>query len=511
MYLRQAIESIINQSLDFEDNIQIIVVNDGSVDNTEDICLKYKVEYPQNFKYVSTKKCFGSSHARNIGLNEAKGKYINFLDSDDYISRSTFKKVLNFFEKHYDEVDLVSIPIYYFGAKKGAHPLNFKFKKSRVIDLLKEPKNIQLSAPSSFIKAEAIGDLRFDENLKTSEDALFINEILLNRLKIGVVSGAEYHYRKFEAKNSLLDYSTNTKTFYTSRVEHFYFKLLNESKYKYGRILKFVQYVIMYDLQWVFMVKAVDNILSEREISVLFKNLIIILQNIDDTVIINQKNISNQLKAHILFLKYLKDEYINLSNVWGDKKRLIRDILTDDLELNQIFIDIYEIRNDMIYISGVLTTFFNEKGSIFVEANNKFYECKKLQYPQRDKYSLNFKYGYNNNFEVYIPITSKITHIKFKSNFPDFHNLLIEFNRPCRLSNTSKYLLSREYVSRVKYNEITVKPRNFQRVFKNEILTLTSMLREKKQGWKTGVLLRLIYFILLPFFASKRIWIALFG
>ena len=178
-------------------------------------------------------------------------------------------------------------------------------------------------------------------------------------------------------------------------------------------------------------------------------------QNIDDTVIINQKDISNQLKAHILFLKYLKGEYINLSNVWGDKKRLIRDILTDDLELNQIFIDIYEIRNDMIYISGVLTTFFNEKGSIFVEANNKFYECKKLQYPQRDKYSLNFKYGYNNDFEVCIPITSKVTHIKFKSNFPDFHNLLIEFNRPCRLSNTSKYLLSKEYHQEVRLLQYT--------------------------------------------------------
>ena len=139
LYLKKAIDSIINQSLDFEKNIQIIIVNDGSTDNTEDICLKYRVKYPQNIKYVSTKDCFGPAHARNLGLNEAQGKYINFLDSDDYISSNTFRDVYNFFEKHYSEIDVVSIPIYYFGSQKGNHPLNFKFKKTGVADLSKQP------------------------------------------------------------------------------------------------------------------------------------------------------------------------------------------------------------------------------------------------------------------------------------------------------------------------------------------------------------------------------------
>lgn len=505
LYLKKAVDSIINQSLGFEKNIQIIIVNDGSTDNTEEICLKYRVKYPQNIKYISTKSSFGPAHARNQGLKEVQGKYVNFLDSDDFITPNTFKDVYHFFEGHYNEIDIVSIPIYYFGAKKGNHPLNFKFKRTRVVDLIKQPDFIQLSAPSSFFKAEAIKNIKFNVKLQTAEDAFFVNQVLLDKLKLGLVKKGAYYYRKYEAKNSLLDYSSNTKHFYTTRLEYFHFKLIECSKNRYGKVLKFIQYTLMYDLQWLFKIKKVDFVLSYDEIKELYINLIFILQNIGDDVIYNQKNIQNQLKTHIFFLKYLGNDY--LANCDYKYRKQVYDDIIDKLSLNQVFIDIFEIKNDVIYISGFITTFFNKKGKVFAFVNDKIFETKELEYPQRDRFSLNFEYAFNNDFEIYIPITSKNIKIQFKTEANDFKDLEIKFSRPCRLSNTSKYLLSKNHIAKVKGSTITVKPKNWIRVLKNEISTIYTMLRETNQGWRTGVIFRIVYFIVYPFFSSKRIWI----
>ena len=505
LYLKKAVDSIINQSLGFEKNIQIIIVNDGSTDNTEEICLKYRVKYPQNIKYISTKSSFGPAHARNQGLKEVQGKYVNFLDSDDFITPNTFKDVYHFFEGHYNEIDIVSIPIYYFGAKKGNHPLNFKFKRTRVVDLIKQPDFIQLSAPSSFFKAEAIKNIKFNVKLQTAEDAFFVNQVLLDKLKLGLVKKGAYYYRKYEAKNSLLDHSSNTKHFYTTRLEYFHFKLIECSKNRYGKVLKFIQYTLMYDLQGLFKIKKVDFVLSYDEIKELYINLIFILQNIDDDVIYNQKNIQNQLKTHIFFLKYLGNDY--LANCDYKYRKQVYDDIIDKLSLNQVFIDIFEIKNDVIYISGFITTFFNKKGKVFAFVNDKIFETKELEYPQRDRFSLNFEYAFNNDFEIYIPIISKNIKIQFKTEANDFKDLEIKFSRPCRLSNTSKYLLSKNHIAKVKGSTITVKPKNWIRVLKNEISTIYTMLRETNQGWRTGVIFRIVYFIVYPFFSSKRIWI----
>ena len=79
-YLSECIESIINQTLK---EIEIILVNDGSTDNSLEICKYYSKK--DNRIYVIDKKNGGQSSARNRGLNIAKGEYILFVDSDDYI------------------------------------------------------------------------------------------------------------------------------------------------------------------------------------------------------------------------------------------------------------------------------------------------------------------------------------------------------------------------------------------------------------------------------------------
>lgn len=206
-YLEEAIESVINQNIGFEENVQLILVNDGSPDNSEEICLKYKHQYPDNIIYIYQKNK-GQSGARNAGLNKIKGKYTNFLDPDDKLSTNTLTEVFNFFERNFLYVDMVSIPLYYFEAQIGIHG-KYKFMggRNRIISLTTEPHNFVLSSASSFYKSNIIKDKKFDVTMVSSEDGKFNSELYLNNKNIGYVceNNVKYHYRKRKEQTSIVD------------------------------------------------------------------------------------------------------------------------------------------------------------------------------------------------------------------------------------------------------------------------------------------------------------------
>lgn len=90
-YLDKCLNSLVNQTLK---NIEIIVVNDGSPDNSQAIIDKYTAQYPDFVKgYI--KENGGLSDARNYGLQFATGEYIGFVDSDDYVECDMFEKLYN--------------------------------------------------------------------------------------------------------------------------------------------------------------------------------------------------------------------------------------------------------------------------------------------------------------------------------------------------------------------------------------------------------------------------------
>jgi glycosyltransferase involved in cell wall biosynthesis len=99
-YIDKCLDSLVHQTLK---EIEIIVVNDGSPDNSEKIIKNYEKKY-KNIKYF-IKENGGLSDARNYGLKKAKGEYIAFLDSDDYVSFDMYEKMyLKAKEKDYDMV-----------------------------------------------------------------------------------------------------------------------------------------------------------------------------------------------------------------------------------------------------------------------------------------------------------------------------------------------------------------------------------------------------------------------
>lgn len=99
-YIDKCLKSLVNQTLK---DIEIIVVNDGSPDNSQKIIDKYERKYSNVKSYI--KKNGGISSARNYGLKYAKGEYIAFVDSDDYVDVTMFEKLYNKAKK--DSYDIV--------------------------------------------------------------------------------------------------------------------------------------------------------------------------------------------------------------------------------------------------------------------------------------------------------------------------------------------------------------------------------------------------------------------
>ncbi|UKB80047.1 glycosyltransferase family 2 protein [Chryseobacterium sp. MEBOG07] len=104
-YLTKCLDSLVNQSLP---NIEILVVNDGSKDNSEKIIEGYAKRYPEKIK-AFTKENGGLSDARNFGIDKAEGTYIGFVDSDDYVTETMFEEMLLLGEKHQAKMVICNI------------------------------------------------------------------------------------------------------------------------------------------------------------------------------------------------------------------------------------------------------------------------------------------------------------------------------------------------------------------------------------------------------------------
>lgn len=104
-YLTKCLDSLLNQSLQ---NIEIVVVDDGSKDRSGEIIAHYAEKYPEKIKSF-TKKNGGLSDARNFGIDHATGDYIGFVDSDDYITPVMFEEMMLLAEKHETKMVICNI------------------------------------------------------------------------------------------------------------------------------------------------------------------------------------------------------------------------------------------------------------------------------------------------------------------------------------------------------------------------------------------------------------------
>ena len=302
-YLDDSIYSIINQTIGFN-KIQLILVNDGSSDNTESICLKYKKLYNKNIIYIKIPHS-GVSKARNIGLKYAEGQYINFIDSDDKWDSQAFYYVHLIF-KLKNNVDLLGCRIKFFESSNNFHFLDYKFKITKIVNLTEEYVYIHLSAASTFFRRSVLKDNKFVEGIYLGEDVRFIANILLLKPIVGFVREAIYYYRKRTDSTSAIQNSANSYIFYFSTIEDVQQFLINKSIQIYGKIISFIQFYIAYEILFRIQSKAYKY-LNLNDYKKYCKTIINLVKQIEDKYFIEQKIFPSNLIFFILSQKYDKD------------------------------------------------------------------------------------------------------------------------------------------------------------------------------------------------------------
>ncbi|MDP9801718.1 glycosyltransferase involved in cell wall biosynthesis/CDP-glycerol glycerophosphotransferase (TagB/SpsB family) [Arcanobacterium wilhelmae] len=306
-YVGETIDSIIRQAESMFERTEIILINDGSTDGSAEIAQSYVDRYPGKI-HLFSKPNSGTSDSKNLGIEHARGQYVGFLDSDDLYGPNVLGEVAQFFAVHSD-VDVVSIPMQFFDGRTGEHRLNNKFGPgTRVIDVLDDWKDVQLSAASCFVRRALLQqhNIRFDARIHLAEDAKFITQAIMVATKLGLVSSVAYLYRKRAEGSSAIDTFKADPASYTPVLRYAWEELFEQYSNSLGIIPKYVQNVAMHDMEWRLSDKQ-QFVLDREELDEYESVMRALLERIDVDVIMAQPFLRDIFKIYALSIKFGED------------------------------------------------------------------------------------------------------------------------------------------------------------------------------------------------------------
>ena len=192
-YLNQCISSIANQTMQ---DIEILAINDGSTDNSLNLLDQLSEKYKGRLK-VFTKENGGAGSARNIGIENANGEFIKFVDADDYLRADILEKMYSIAKEH--GVSLVRGNYQtILGPIKMEDKCSWSdIKGSQIVDLSKNKDYIVTETPgigNKLISRDLIGDLRFPEKTKW-EDLAIMPVVIASSEKLFHIDEPVYNYR----------------------------------------------------------------------------------------------------------------------------------------------------------------------------------------------------------------------------------------------------------------------------------------------------------------------------
>lgn len=365
-YISECFESIYNQTYDF-DKIQLIFINDGSSDNSGELCLKYKELYPENVVYIEQENS-GVSAARNKGIENSKGKYIMFLDSDDVIEKDTVDGIIEVFDTNYEKIDLISYKLKELKNGKLSNKLHYRNKylnKSGVYDL-NEFFYCNITTVNYAIKNQEKLQIKFEGNFQ--EDQKFATDTVMKKKKIGYTEKGCYIYRRHNT-------SVTNNSFFAYYLFDSVTKFWEDLFEKYKPVPPYIQSLFINDINW----KTHGDLLKPyhytgKEFDRQWQRILNLINQLDNFVILNHPVLSEEFKYHFIKLKSNKDTKV----LFGKKTSNISIINNDELVYSNNYIDLHILRfnvfKDKINIIGYFLNpvfiFCEQLPKLFLIVNN---------------------------------------------------------------------------------------------------------------------------------------------
>ncbi|MGL5990392.1 MAG: CDP-glycerol glycerophosphotransferase family protein [Plesiomonas sp.] len=359
-YLDDYFKSMVKQRLSFKNNIHLILVDDGSTDNSAEIIKRWEKKYPNNITYL-WKENGGQASARNLGLEHVKTEWVTFIDSDDFISEDYFSFVDQALFEDKKIGMLCCNQIYFFEDENkyiDRHPLNYRFKKEKTTLQSKNlDRFMQFSAPLAFFNKKYMSEkLHFDERLKpTFEDGKFVAQYLLDLKDKNVCFYAKpkYFNRKRMDKSSTMDNAWLHKGQYSTVLRNGYLEILKEYKSNLGEIPHFIQRTILWEmLRLVKHIVNKDNVLSflnEHEKNEFLDLMDLVFSYIDNDVILSFELGTCGFSRQVGMLGCFKNEHppqqvVYIDKIDSDKKQVLARYFTCSESL-----EFFSMNGDEIY------------------------------------------------------------------------------------------------------------------------------------------------------------------
>lgn len=347
-YLPKCMDSLLGQGLG--ERMEILLVNDGSSDNSLDICNSFSDKH-KNITVIDQPNQ-GVSAARNAGIKAARGKYIMFVDSDDSLSKNSVKNICDFFDCHYDETDLVTYPLAY-DRGKGGNVTHFRYDilhKSGIYKLDEYPY-ISQTTVNICVKNKGDKNLLFDTGLFLAEDQLYVTENLKGLATIGYCADARYTYY---LHGSNVSRTLNQPEYAFEQMVKYYTRLV-ECARQYPDMEQYIQCLLIYNFSFRFnkdelVPRSADKVREERQMSTLSQFASII----DDRLIMDHPDMSIGAKMFVLGLKPATKLSANLSDntitLYNNETALLSEQETE------ITISRMSLTDSKFYIAGALTS-----------------------------------------------------------------------------------------------------------------------------------------------------------